>query len=57
MALPMTNMAIEVCGGADKIIGIGDVEARFHFDMILENEKQFKGSYPLASASATVGCR
>jgi hypothetical protein len=53
----LVQKAIEVCQTQENIAAISNVEAKFSFDVIELKNPIFRGSYPLASASAVVDCR
>ena len=53
----LMQKAIEVCQTQANIAAISNVEAKFSFDVIELENPIFRGSYPLASASAVVDCR
>jgi hypothetical protein len=48
--------AVAVCKTKENIAAIADVEAKFSFQLIEEDNELFEGGYPLASASAVVYC-
>ena len=52
----LIQKAIQVCSTKENIEAISNVEVKVSFDILQINKQHFKGSYPLAAASALVVC-
>ena len=53
----LMEKALQFCGTKENLALVSDVEVRFSFDMIEEDNVIFEGSYPLAAATGVAHCR